>query len=112
MTKYEKQKVQGPVDPAEAVADGSPADGELKTASLVPMPAPYVAPAPPAAPVLAPAPAPAPSAAPAFLSAPMQCSSPVTGPPYCSSGMQVTPLLDESGHPLNSALSYSYHRIP
>ncbi|PWZ23454.1 hypothetical protein Zm00014a_014791 [Zea mays] len=86
LTKYEKQKVQGPVDPAEAVVDGSPADGELKTASLVPMPAPYVAPAPPAAPVLAPAPAPAPSAAPAFLSAPMQCSSPVTGPPYCSSG--------------------------
>ncbi|KAL5659538.1 hypothetical protein ACJX0J_032701, partial [Zea mays] len=130
LTKYEKQKVQGPVDPAEAVADGSPADraghsvflklrfgfsvlknfdtktetepnyrknrnfgscpplpadGELKTASLVPVPAPYVTPAPPAAPVLAPAPAPAPSAAPAFLSAPMQCSSPVTGPPYCSS---------------------------
>jgi hypothetical protein len=26
LTKYEKQKVQGPVDPAEAVADGSPAD--------------------------------------------------------------------------------------
>jgi hypothetical protein len=98
------------VDPAKAVADGSPADGELKTASLMHVPAPYVAPSPPAAPVLAPAPAP--SAAPALLSAPMQCSSPVTGPPYCSSGMQVTPLLGESGHPLNSALPYSYHRIP
>jgi len=90
LAKYEKQKVQGPVDPAEAVADGSPADGELKTTSPVPVPVhpvpvpvPYVAPAPPAAPVLAPAPAP--SAAPALLSAPMQCSSPVTGPPYCSS---------------------------
>ncbi|KAL5673624.1 hypothetical protein ACJX0J_017930, partial [Zea mays] len=35
LTKYENQKVQGPVDPAKAVADGSPADGELKTASLM-----------------------------------------------------------------------------
>jgi hypothetical protein len=100
LTKYEKQKVQGPVDPAEAAADGSPADGEPKTTSLVPVPAPVLAPAP------------APSAAPALLSTPMQCSSPVTRPPYCSSGMQVTPLLGESGHPLNSALPYSYHRIP
>ncbi|OQU77310.1 hypothetical protein SORBI_3009G027300 [Sorghum bicolor] len=92
LAKYEKQKVQGPVDPAEAVADGSPADGEQKTASLAPAPTPTpvpsVAPVPPAAPVPDPVPAPAPPAppaAPVLLSAPVGCSSPVTAPPYCSS---------------------------
>ncbi|XP_066368634.1 uncharacterized protein [Miscanthus floridulus] len=85
LAKYEKQKVQGPADPAEAVADGSPADGEQKTASLVPLPAPSVAPVPPAAPAPEPAAAPpAPPAAPVLLSAPVRCSSPVTAPPYCS----------------------------
>uniref|UniRef100_A0A804PS96 SANT domain-containing protein n=1 Tax=Zea mays TaxID=4577 RepID=A0A804PS96_MAIZE len=80
LAKYEKQKVQGPSDPAEVVADVSSGDGEQKT-SLAP--APSVASVFPAAPL--PESAPAPPAALALSSAPMRCSSPVTAPPYCSS---------------------------
>jgi hypothetical protein len=91
LAKYEKQKVQGPSDPAEVVADVSSGDGEQKT-SLAP--APSVASVFPAAPL--PESAPAPPAALALSSAPMRCSSPVTAPPYCSSGMQPVLIFDPS----------------
>lgn len=72
LAKYEKQKVQGPADSSEAVADGSPVDAEQKTA----LPSPALAPA---------VPPPAPLAAPA----PVLCTSPVAAPspapPYSSS---------------------------
>ncbi|CAN6336182.1 unnamed protein product [Urochloa humidicola] len=112
LAKHEKQKVQGPADPAEAVADGSPADAEQKTASPAPAPpAPVPAPDPPAAPAppppppeppaeLAPelpaepapaavsAPVPAPAAVSAPAPAPVLCTSPVGAPssaqPYTS----------------------------
>ncbi|XP_062230672.1 uncharacterized protein LOC133928379 isoform X2 [Phragmites australis] len=51
LAKYEKQKVQGPADPAEADADGSPADAEQKTTfpvpALCPSPVAVPSPAPP-----------------------------------------------------------------
>ncbi|CAN6340448.1 unnamed protein product [Urochloa humidicola] len=114
LAKHEKQKVQGPADPAEAVADGSPADAEQKTA--VPAPEPPAAPAPlppppppppppplpeppaepvpelllpvpPTEPALVPAPALAAVSAPA--PAPVLCTSPVdapsSAPPYSTS---------------------------
>ncbi|KAL6619734.1 hypothetical protein ACP70R_034873 [Stipagrostis hirtigluma subsp. patula] len=92
LAKYEKQKVQGPGDTAEAVADGSPAYAEQKTAAATPAPAPVATPAPaPAAmpapapaPAATPAPAPAPAATPALAPAPVatpaSASAPVTTP--------------------------------
>ncbi|PUZ63825.1 hypothetical protein GQ55_3G097500 [Panicum hallii var. hallii] len=107
LAKYEKQKVQGPADLAEAVADGSPADSEQKAAFPVPPPPPEppAAPAPPPEPPAAPAPPPPPappatpapeplapvqSAAPAPVAvyvpvpvsapSPARCTSPVDAP--------------------------------
>ncbi|KAJ1261407.1 hypothetical protein BS78_09G027200 [Paspalum vaginatum] len=79
LAKYEKQKVQGPADSAEAGADGSPADAERKTTILVPAPPPDAppAPAPPAEPV------PASTPAPVLSTSPVATPSPA--PPYCSS---------------------------
>ncbi|RLN27782.1 uncharacterized protein C2845_PM05G11180 [Panicum miliaceum] len=110
LAKYEKQKVQGPADLAEAVVDGSPADAEQKTAFPVPPPPPEppAAPAPPPEPPAAPAPPPPPEppaepasvppAAPApaavYVSAPSapspaRCTSPIDAPssaaPFCTS---------------------------
>ncbi|RCV15313.1 hypothetical protein SETIT_3G048100v2 [Setaria italica] len=85
LAKYEKQKVHGPADPAEAVADGSPAEAEQKTAFPVPVlpapPASAPAPEPPAAPAPPPpaVPAPPPPAAPAPLPEPP--AEPVPEPP-------------------------------
>ncbi|XP_062179718.1 uncharacterized protein LOC133884358 [Phragmites australis] len=59
LAKYEKQKVQGPADPADAAADGSPADAEQKPTSSAPAPAP------------------------ALCASPVAVVSPA--PPYCSS---------------------------
>lgn len=64
LAKYEKQKVQGPAESAEAVAEGSPTATEQKGITHTPAPAPCVSPvaapspAPCASPVAAPSPAP------------------------------------------------------
>uniref|UniRef100_A0A0E0DLF4 SANT domain-containing protein n=1 Tax=Oryza meridionalis TaxID=40149 RepID=A0A0E0DLF4_9ORYZ len=54
LAKYEKQKVQGPAESAEAVAEGSPTATEQKGVTHTPAPAPCVSP------VTAPSPAPFP----------------------------------------------------
>nr|CAB3463774.1 unnamed protein product [Digitaria exilis] len=87
LAKYEKQKVQGPTDPAEAVPDGSPADAEHNNTFPAPAPpapeAPGV-PAPPPPPPEAPAvPAPPPPApeAPAVPAPPAPEAPAVPAPP-------------------------------
>ncbi|KAL6865374.1 hypothetical protein ACP4OV_016525 [Aristida adscensionis] len=66
LAKYEKQKVQGPADPAEAVADGSPA--EQKTAAPAPAPPPEPEPEPSPVAAVCTSPAALPSPAPPYYS--------------------------------------------
>nr|CAB3460074.1 unnamed protein product [Digitaria exilis] len=87
LAKYEKQKVQGPTDPAEAVADGSPADAEHNNTFPAPAPpapeapaVPVPAPPPPEAPAV-PAPAPPAPEAPAVPAPPAPEAPAVPAPP-------------------------------